>query len=313
MIESITKPEEKKQSWTVGELLDTEFPNIQWVIPNLLPSGLTILGGRPKVGKSWFMLQAACAVGTGGKFFDKDIEKGSVLYIAYEDGPRRLKERIEKLGIHRNADIRFVREWMPLQNGGVDDLAIEIARKYYRLIVIDTLTRSIPGVDQDTAQIIGPITATLQTMATDRNMGMVLIDHLKKPSGYNSDPVDDIMSSTAKTANADAILAIYKERGKKGAFLRGRGRDIDEIDLRIFWDKNTSCWLPMGDSGEIEISERQEEILSFLSQNGKSQSSYISKSIRQDYGNTYRRLQDMVTAGMIQSSLIEGKTYYAKN
>jgi predicted ATP-dependent serine protease len=206
--DEIKNPIEIKHTWTIAELLDTDFPEIQWVIPDLIPSGLTILGGRPKVGKSWLMLQIAGAVGSGGKFFEKDIVKGSVFYLAYEDGPRRLKDRIAKLGIPRDADIKFERKWRPLQKGGLDDLVIEMAKKDYRLIVIDTLTRAIPGVDQDAAPIIGPITAQLQTMATDRNLGMVLNDHMKKPTGFSGDPIDDILNSTAKTANADAILAI---------------------------------------------------------------------------------------------------------
>ncbi len=57
-----------QKRWTVAELLDAEFPEPKWAIPNLIPEGLSIIGGRPKVGKSWLLLQAAIAVGSGGMF-----------------------------------------------------------------------------------------------------------------------------------------------------------------------------------------------------------------------------------------------------
>ena len=82
---SIQPATRSKHSWTVAELLDTEFPEPKWSIPDLIPEGLTIIGGRPKVGKSWLLLQASIAVGSGGMFFGKRVERGIVLYVAFEE------------------------------------------------------------------------------------------------------------------------------------------------------------------------------------------------------------------------------------
>ena len=72
---NLPKVNQSQKRWTAAELLDAEFPEPKWAIEGLIPEGLTIIGGRPKVGKSWLLLQAAIAVGTGGRFFGKQVDQ----------------------------------------------------------------------------------------------------------------------------------------------------------------------------------------------------------------------------------------------
>jgi hypothetical protein len=62
--------------WTVAELLAADFPEPRWAVPGLVPVGLCILAGRPKVGKSWLALQLACAVATDGHFLGEGVNGG---------------------------------------------------------------------------------------------------------------------------------------------------------------------------------------------------------------------------------------------
>jgi putative DNA primase/helicase len=41
------------QMMTLDELLSLEFKPVKWIVPNILCEGLTIFAGRPKLGKSW--------------------------------------------------------------------------------------------------------------------------------------------------------------------------------------------------------------------------------------------------------------------
>lgn len=74
------------------ELDHKEFPPVNWAVPDLIPEGVTILSGKPKIGKSWLMLNIAIAVASGGMALGKTkCEQGKVLYAANEDNQRRLK------------------------------------------------------------------------------------------------------------------------------------------------------------------------------------------------------------------------------
>ena len=76
-------------------LLGMDFPPLEYVIPGYVVEGLTVLGGKPKLGKSWWAYDASIAVATGGKAMGVvDCEQGDVLYLALEDNRRRVKDRL---------------------------------------------------------------------------------------------------------------------------------------------------------------------------------------------------------------------------
>ena len=47
-------------------LLAEEFPPIRWVVPDVLPEGVTILAGKRKLGKSWLAMDLCLGVAQGG-------------------------------------------------------------------------------------------------------------------------------------------------------------------------------------------------------------------------------------------------------
>lgn len=47
------------------ELYDMNLPPIRFIVDGLLPQGLHVFAGPPKIGKSWLMLQIALAVASG--------------------------------------------------------------------------------------------------------------------------------------------------------------------------------------------------------------------------------------------------------
>ena len=55
--------------YTAAELMKLEFPPTQWLIEGLLPEGLTVLSGAPRIGKSWLSLQIALSITTASPLF----------------------------------------------------------------------------------------------------------------------------------------------------------------------------------------------------------------------------------------------------
>ena len=93
----------KRPTWrdtavTASDLQHRSYPEVGWVLPGLVPEGLSLLVGRPKVGKSWLALDLALAVASGGTCLGVELEEpADVLYCALEDNERRLRSRIFKL------------------------------------------------------------------------------------------------------------------------------------------------------------------------------------------------------------------------
>src|SRR5918997_2559398 len=83
--------------FTAAELMAEELPPVRWVVPDILPEGVTFLAGRPKLGKSWMVLGLGVAVATGGVALGtKRVERGEVLYLSLEDPKRRIHNRLRK-------------------------------------------------------------------------------------------------------------------------------------------------------------------------------------------------------------------------
>src|SRR5215472_3812508 len=135
---------------TAAELQTKQFKPVRIILPDLIPEGVTILAGKPKVGKSWFALDVCMAVADSSRFVlgDKRPIHGDVLYLALEDNQRRLKKRIDKIaqGQTRWSDrLQMHTEWKRVDQGGLEDIE-EWAKsvKDPRLIWIDTLAKIRP-------------------------------------------------------------------------------------------------------------------------------------------------------------------------
>lgn len=301
---------------TADVILSTAWPEPVWAIPDLLPAGLTILAGKPKVGKSWLALQIAQSVAAGGFALGEHVDAGPILYLALEDSPARLQARMRKQNWPLNlpADFmvlgQFAKQIDDLRNGGGERLALQIERVGYRLVIIDTLSRSCYGDQSDVAEMTAALTP-IQEMSHSCNCAVLMVDHHRKAFGADPDAVGDILGSTAKGALADCIWGLYKERGKAGAKLAITGRDVKERMLALTWDFLTGCWQVEGDADELALTERRQEIIEAIEALGPVGVVKIAKAIDQEKGNTYRRLQDLVGAGLVTRQKVGRGVQYA--
>ncbi len=242
-----------KTEWNVGEILKYSFPDPNWIVPGLIPEGLSILGGRPKTGKSWLMLQAMSVISRGGTFFNQECEPKKCLYLALEDNPRRIKNRLLTQNLNPSEENLTIRTSLPkpLDKGGMKWLREEIEKNQYQFIAIDTISRAIQRkLRQTSNDDMGEVYDGLQEMSLDLSVALTLIDHLNKMY-KDVDFLDAITGATSKTGVADAILGLRKERRKQEATLETTGRDISENEFVLEFDRERCIWKMLGDKDEI--------------------------------------------------------------
>lgn len=302
-----------RKVWTAAELLAAIFPDPRWCVSGLISAGLNFLGGRPKTGKSWLALQIAVAVATGGVVLGRRVEQGRVLYLALEDSPRRLQDRLRKQHAHLADKLQadFIFEWKPLAEEGTADLIQAIDREGYTLVVIDTISRALGRMDQLDAVDMNLTLGALQRIAIDRDVTVLLLDHHRKASASNADVVDDILGATAKTGVADVLLGLYRERGKADASLRVTGRDVDDQEIAVKFDAETGCWQPLGDASGVRAETVQSDILIAIKEmGGKATVQKVAEWLRRDKGNVYREMQELVAKGRLKRLDKKGKQVF---
>lgn len=300
-----------------ADLITKQFPDPVWAIPGIIPAGLTLLAGRPKIGKSWLMMQIAFAIATGGHALGVSIQQGRVLYLALEDSERRLHKRMIAQGWPAEArgavkfllyrDFRDQIEY--LNSGGGSRLAKHLEQEGYRLLVIDTFSKAFKGDQNDNAEMTAAI-SPIHEKANALDIAAIIVHHHAKPKGTDPNPVDDIMGSSAIAGVADTIIGLYKEQGKAGAKLAITGRDVEERALQLKWDVELHCWQNEGDANEITITEQRQKILDYLATVEHAQGVTIANAIGENKGNTHTRLQDLVIAGLVERKTHRTEVYY---
>ena len=127
------------------------FSPKEWIIKGILRSGLYILAGAPKVGKSFLVGQIAYHVSTGRPLWGYPVHRSPVLYMALEDDHQRLQERMFRMfGVESTKDLYFSISAKNLREG-LEEQITGFVKDHpgTRLIIIDTLKKIRPG-DDDT-------------------------------------------------------------------------------------------------------------------------------------------------------------------
>jgi hypothetical protein len=228
------------------DLARKDIPPLRWIIPGLLPEGACILAGRPKRGKSWLSLHLALAVAWGGKALGGlSVGQGRVLYLALEDGERRLQDRLARLDSGAPHELTFATRWARAADGGVAHINewLPKHKEDARLVVIDTLARfrdrrtsSGNVYDADYQAIEG-----LQQLATEYRVAVLVVHHTSKRLA--NDPFDTVNASLGLTGAADAMLILERANNTPFATLHPSGRDLpNEEPINLRWVGEQCLW-----------------------------------------------------------------------
>ena len=254
----------------VAALMSEQEPSPPWAIPGLLPEGVTLLAGKPKMGKSWLALSMAISIAQGENALGAlPTNQGTVLYLGLEDNQQRIYARAGKLVQEIPPALFWSGSCAALTMGGLTDLEGWIASATQpRLLVIDTFARvraqngmSSGSVYADDYAAITP----LKTLAEQYHLSILLIHHLRKSGA--SDPMDEISGSTGLTGATDCNMVLQRERGQKKASLHITGRDVEDQVLKLSFDDATGRWsLKSAPEEEKPLSPVREAIIALLTQ-----------------------------------------------
>jgi hypothetical protein len=288
-------------------LLGLELPEARWAVPDVLPEGVTILAGKPKIGKSWLALGLGVAVGSGGRALGKiAVEPGEALYMGLEDNVRRLQKRMRKMlaGGEAPRQLEVTTDWPQLDEGGVEALDGWLdKRPDARLVVIDTLKKIRPreasrrGVYDLDYEALEP----LVPLASGRGVAILVVHHLRKLEA--GDPLDMISGSTGLTGGVDGAMVLKRQRGRADAFVYVTGRDIEEeIELALRWKADSAGWAIIGDAEEYRLSKERAEVVGVLDETGEAMTpTEVADALGENLNAVKTRMWRMAKDGQLAS------------
>ena len=246
------------------ELQRKEIPPIRELVPGLVVQGLTVLGAPPKYGKSWLVLALCLAVAGGKPFLGYPTEKAGCLYLALEDSQRRLRDRMNTLLRGAPAPEGFYSSTASLttDTGLMDQLEGFLAdHPETGLVVVDTLQKvrgSSFGRDGSYATDYREL-GVLKAFADRRRLALILVHHLRK-MGDETDPFNRLSGTAAIAGAADAMIVLSKDRRSADATrLNATGRDIEELEIEIRFQKERCAWVNLGKAEDAAARRALEE------------------------------------------------------
>lgn len=222
----------------------------EWVIPNVLPVGLVILGAPPKTFKSTITAALACVVTRHQvEALPRSLRQpglhGKAYIFSYEADAGELRDMVEtglkvKLEADSNiyvADDPFV--WRLDDPDSRKKLLAELdadEENKPRLVVLDPLVNFHSLDEKDAGDMVRMI-APLRRWAINNEATILLVHHTRKPSeSHTTYDALDLRGSGALFGLVDGVIMLTPKKNAthfKAVFKRGQSWEAD-IRLGIF-------------------------------------------------------------------------------
>ena len=208
----------------------------EMLIDGLLSTGLAILSGDSKIGKSWLVLWLGLKIAKGEPVWGIPTRKSDVVYLALEDCDWRLQDRMQLLTDEppENLHIGFSCGMIGQE---LEDQILELLKKYptVGIIFLDTfqkvrenLSSKVNAYAKDYRDL-----SSLKKIADQNNICIFLVHHTRKERD-GSNVFHDITGSTGIAGVADTLMVLQKENHfSDEALLCVTGRDVEERVLHL--------------------------------------------------------------------------------
>lgn len=258
------KPQQSKtrklQSYTAKQLSEMKIKPTQYIVGGVLPMGMGLLVAKPKIGKSWMVLDLCLSVASGVPFLGFQTNQHGTLYLALEDGPSRMQARILKVldGQPVPDAARILFQSPRMDEGLLDSLgALLDDNPDIHLVCIDTLSKIRPKAKayENAYDADYEFVGRLKDFADSRGICVLLVHHTSKRK--TDDSFENINGSTGILGASDFTIVLDKKNrmDDEASFIL-TGRDIEQQERILTFDKSRCRWIMQGTAAEIAEQRR---------------------------------------------------------
>lgn len=277
------------------------LPDPEWLVEGMVPEGTSVLFGQPGTFKSFVALDLALSVASGRDWLGRPVKAGNVVYVVAE-GIRGMRQRVDAwLTANEGANIErifFVGEAVNLLD---PDLVERIWRTLdyvgdVRLLVIDTMARSMIGGDENSARDVGRFIHELDGLPAATRL---VVHHTGKNGEHERGSgalrgAADMMARIEREGLSPRIDLICDKPPKDGEAWPTVTLQREEIA-----DSMVTAMVPVFETVGVALQERRQRILDFLKQNGPSSRNAIEKGVTGNNDQIRAALDQLVMDGEV--------------
>jgi hypothetical protein len=244
----------------------------RWLVEGLwLASGVGILGGAPKVGKTFLAAEIAIAVAAGDQVLGRPARiSGPVLFYGAEDDLPDLRERFDGLTKLRGLEIaRLAIDLLDIpclrleRDQDLLRLRVTVERHQPRLLVLDPFIR-LARIDENSAAGVSTILSSFRAIQRDYDVAVLLIHHTRKSPAAN--PNMALRGSSDFAAWSDSNLFLTRRRQLLTLSIEHRSAPApDPISCRLVAEPAPHLHLDLDtQSPQPPLNQLEKNILSLL-------------------------------------------------
>ena len=244
-------PTKKLNTIDADTLQTISYEPLTFLVEDLLPQGLHLLAGAPKIGKSWLALWLCLRVARGEPLWNFPSHPCEVLYLCLEDSFQRIQSRLFDLTEDAPPTLHFAVMAEQLHSGLLEQIE-QFLKEHPAtgLVVIDTLQR-IRTVSNDVSPYANDYRdiGVLKGLADRHRIAVLLIHHLRKLG--DDDPMNMISGTTGLSGATDSNFVLRKNKRRENtATLYCTGRDIAYRELSLEFNSENHIWDLLSDNCE---------------------------------------------------------------
>lgn len=321
--DSLTKGSSKLETFSLGELIDRNFPPNKWIIDRLIPeNGITCISGKPKAGKSFWALYLAICLASGNKFLEQfETQQGGVLFISKEDPQRLIQERVKLLNGGQDLPIHFCTDSQLFLDTDefLKEIIAFIKEKNIRVVIIDSFRRIFKG-EENSSQVVSDVHNRFKILL-ESGISLIFIHHHGKEGFFKKEAGDKLRGSSDILAMLDCLLIVERKDEQTLKISQGALRSDKQIESFLvkfpaFTDGDTDFKFLDYLEAEVEkIDHAKEDILLLLDSGMKSQTEIIqSLAPNGKYGPTTIKnaLKELLESQIIDSIPDGNKKLYLR-
>lgn len=196
-----------------------------WLIEGVMrEKEVSMVVGKPKVGKSLMAMQMALCVASGRKYFEHNVKKSKVLYCNLEISERWFEERVKEFQQKMALSDDEIEDFYTLTMTGklnsnncdnfLEYLKIQIKRETIGLVVLDPIyiLESCYGIDENDSVAVTTLLDKIASVKEETGASVLFVHHISSKvrdmSGYDADSLPQGSSAFARFY--DNLVAIQE-------------------------------------------------------------------------------------------------------
>lgn len=232
-----------------------ELPDPEWIIKPVMPSrGVGAVHGPSTVGKSFLMVDMVAHIAEGREWFGHRVQKRSVAYVCLE-GQAGFKRRVQAWEARHErrypGNVLFIPDQLDVRREEDTAALCALINREFEpgsLVIIDTLNRAAPGMEENGSVDYGLILASAARIEKEIHGFVCFVGHPGKDTskgfrGHSSLFAGLDMNLELAAACADGLFTWTTKKVKDGAegVVKHFRRAVIDLGIDKDGDIITSC------------------------------------------------------------------------